>query len=98
MSYLLFQPKINQNVNFYVSEREIMSRKCQLSNKKGLVVRKVSHSKRHMNRVQRANLQRKRFWDEDAKKWRRMRVTVEMIKTISKKGLGAVLKQCGVSD
>tara|TARA_B100001758_G_C17969003_1_gene382286 strand:+ start:175 stop:411 length:237 start_codon:yes stop_codon:yes gene_type:complete len=70
-----------------------MSRKCQISNKKGLVGNNVSHSKRRTKRVQELNLQWKRFWNPETKKWVRLRVTTKILKSIGKKGLTHILKK-----
>ena len=70
-----------------------MSRQCQVSKKKGLVGNNVSHSKRRIKRVQRLNLQWKRFWNPETRKWVRLRVTAKMLKTIGTKGLLPVLRK-----
>jgi large subunit ribosomal protein L28 len=72
-----------------------MSRKCEISGKKGKVGNLVSHSKRRTKTVQEANLQWKRFWLEDEERWVRFRVSTKMIKTISKNGLKATLRKFG---
>jgi large subunit ribosomal protein L28 len=70
-----------------------MARKCQVSKKRGLVGNNVSHSKRRIKRVQRLNLQWKRFWNPETKRWVRLRVTAKILKTIGTKGLLPVLRK-----
>ena len=70
-----------------------MSRKCQLLDKKGLKGNNVSHSKRRTRRKQEVNLQWKRFFNPETKKWERYRVSARTIRTIAKKGISAVLKK-----
>lgn len=72
-----------------------MSKKCRISGKKGKVGNLVSHSKRRTKTVQEANIQWKRFWVEDENRWVRLRVSTNMIKTISKNGLKSTLRKFG---
>lgn len=69
-----------------------MAKECQISKKKGLVGNNVSHSKRRTKRRQEVNLQWKKFWDPSEEKWVRLRVCTNIVKSINKKGLSAVLK------
>ena len=75
-----------------------MSKQCQISKVKKMVRNNESDSKRRTKRCQEANLQWKRFWIEEKKKFVRLRVTTKIIKTISKKGLMAVLKKHGLQS
>ena len=72
-----------------------MSKKCSISGKKGKVGNLVSHSKRRTKTVQEANIQWKRFWVADENRWVRLRVSTNMIKTISKNGLKSTLRKFG---
>lgn len=74
-----------------------MARRCSISKKGGLVGNNVSHSKRRTKMKQELNLQWKRFWQPEKKKWVRLRVTTRMIKTITRKGFMAVLKKNKIS-
>ena len=69
-----------------------MSRECQVTGKKPLVGHNVSHSNRHTKRRFEVNLRSKRFWLEDEKRWITLRVTARGMRTIDKRGLGAVVK------
>jgi large subunit ribosomal protein L28 len=55
----------------------------------------VSHSNHKTKRRQEPNLQWKRFYLEDEKRWVRLRVSTKAMKTISRQGLRAALKACG---
>lgn len=73
-----------------------MSKKCNLTKKKSLVGNNVSHSKRRTKRTQEPNLQWKRFWHEEQKRWIRLRVSTSAIRTISKIGLSKALRKYGL--
>ncbi len=68
-----------------------MSRECQVTGKKPLVGSNVSHSNRHTKRRFEINLQTKRFWLEDEKRWITLRVSARGMRIIDKLGLGTVL-------
>lgn len=70
-----------------------MSRKCNISNKKGLTGNRVSHSNRKTKHVQNVNLQTKKFWDPEKRKWVKLRVSAKILKTIDKKGLTSTIKK-----
>ena len=69
-----------------------MSRVCDVTGKRPLVGCNVSHSNRHTKRRFEVNLQDKRFWLEDEKRWITLRVSARAMRTIDKRGLNAVLK------
>ncbi|HVK78760.1 MAG TPA: 50S ribosomal protein L28 [Kofleriaceae bacterium] len=69
-----------------------MSRVCDVTGKRPLVGSNVSHSNRHTKRRFEVNLQDKRFWLEDEKRWITLRVSARAMRTIDKRGLNAVLK------
>ncbi|HOE38134.1 MAG TPA: 50S ribosomal protein L28 [Bacteroidales bacterium] len=69
-----------------------MARVCQITGKTAMVGNNVSHSKRRTKRVFDVNLTRKRFYDEETKQWITLKVSTRGIKTISKKGLQAALR------
>ena len=69
-----------------------MSRVCEVTGKKPLVGSNVSHSNRHTKRRFEINLQEKRFWLEDEKRWITLRVSARAMRTIDKRGLAAVVK------
>jgi large subunit ribosomal protein L28 len=68
-----------------------MSRECQVTGKKPLVGSNVSHSNRHTKRRFEINLQTKRFWLEDEKRWITLRVSARGMRIIDKLGLPTVL-------
>ena len=74
-----------------------MSRKCQISDKKKLRGNKVSHSNVKTNMFQLPNLQWKKFWFEEEKRWVKLRVSTRMIRTILKNGLKNTLKKYNIS-
>ena len=69
-----------------------MSRECEVTGKKPLVGCNVSHSNRHTKKRFELNLVTKRFWLEDEKRWVTLRVTARGMRTIDKRGLGAIVK------
>lgn len=70
-----------------------MSRECQVTGKKPLVGSNVSHSNRHTKRRFEINLQTKRFWVEDEKRWVTLRVSARGMRRIDKLGLSTVLAE-----
>lgn len=73
-----------------------MARRCQLTGKKANNAYAVSHSHRRTKRLQEANLQWKRVWWPQGKRWVRLRLSTKALKTIQKKGLAAVAKEAGI--
>jgi large subunit ribosomal protein L28 len=73
-----------------------MSRKCQLTGKKANNAYAVSHSHRRTKKLQQANLQWKRIWWAEGKRWVNLRVSTKAIKTLEKKGLQAMAKEAGI--
>lgn len=72
-----------------------MAKKCHVTGKKKRVANLVSHSHRKTKTTQEANLQWKRFFNPVTKKWVRLRVSTSVLRTITKKGLAAVLRKNG---
>lgn len=73
-----------------------MSRVCQLTGKKANNGFAVSHSHRRTHKLQQVNLQSKRLWWPQAKRWVKLRISTEALKTIEKKGLQAFAKEAGL--
>jgi large subunit ribosomal protein L28 len=73
-----------------------MSRKCQLTGKKANNAFAVSHSHRRTHKLQQANLQWKRLWWPQGKRWVRLRLSTSAIKTLDHKGLDAFAKEVGL--
>jgi large subunit ribosomal protein L28 len=74
-----------------------MSRKCSLTGKRRNVGMKVSHSHIRTKKVQLPNVQSKRIWYEAENRWVRLRLSTRALRTISKKGLTAFLRDSGLS-
>ncbi|HEY9645711.1 MAG TPA: 50S ribosomal protein L28 [Chroococcidiopsis sp.] len=73
-----------------------MSRKCDLTGKKANNAYAVSHSHRRTKKLQEANLQEKRLWWPQGKRWVKLRLSTKAIKTLEKKGLAAMAKESGI--
>jgi large subunit ribosomal protein L28 len=74
-----------------------MSRKCDLTGKKANNAFSVSHSHRRTKRLQNANLQSKRIWWPEGKRWVKLLLSTRAIKTIEKKGLQAMANEAGIN-
>lgn len=70
-----------------------MSKVCQITGKHVITGNSVSHSNRKTRRTWAPNLQDRRFWLEDEKRWIDLRVSTNGLRTISKIGLGEALKR-----
>jgi large subunit ribosomal protein L28 len=70
-----------------------MGRKCQLTGKKANNAYAISHSHRRTKRLQEANLQSKRVWWPQGKRWVRLRLSTKAIKTLQNKGSNLWLKK-----
>ena len=70
-----------------------MSKVCQLTGKKPLSGNNVSHAKNKTKRKQYPNLQKKRIWLEDEKRWVTLKLSTRAIRTLEKKGVGALLNK-----
>ena len=68
-----------------------MSKICSITGKKPLTGNNVSHANNRTKRKQYPNLQTKRIWLEDEKRWVKMRISTKAIKTLDKKGLKALV-------
>jgi large subunit ribosomal protein L28 len=73
-----------------------MARRCQLTNKKRNNAFAISHSHRRTKRLQEVNLQWKRIWWEEGKRFVRLRVSTKALKTLKTKGLGAMAREAGI--
>ena len=70
-----------------------MSRVCQVTGKKAMVGNTVSHANNRSKRRFEVNLQSKRFWLEDEKRWVRLRVSTSGMKVINQRGIAAVVRE-----
>ena len=62
-----------------------MSRICQLTGKKPLSGNNVSHANNRTRRRQLPNLQKKRIWLEEEKRWVVMKISTKALKALDKK-------------
>ncbi|MGL5082502.1 MAG: 50S ribosomal protein L28 [Microcoleaceae cyanobacterium] len=74
-----------------------MSRRCQLTGKKANNAMAVSHSHRRTHKLQQPNLQWKRVWWLQGKRWVRLKLSTKAIKTLETKGLQAMAKEAGIN-
>ncbi|HNV99737.1 MAG TPA: 50S ribosomal protein L28 [Chitinophagales bacterium] len=70
-----------------------MARVCELTGKKTISGNNVSHSNRKTRRKFYPNLQEKKFFIPEENRWVTLKVSTSAIRTISKKGLSAYLKE-----
>ena len=74
-----------------------MSRRCQITGLKPLRARNISHAHNVTNRFQRPNLQRKRLYVPELKRFVRLKISTRALRTIAKKGLLPFLKSQGLT-
>jgi large subunit ribosomal protein L28 len=74
-----------------------MSRVCQLTGKSANNGYAVSHSHRRTKKKQEVNLQWKRIWWPEGKRFVRLRLSTKAIKTLEKKGLTAFANEAGLN-
>ncbi|MCC7302750.1 MAG: 50S ribosomal protein L28 [Bacteroidia bacterium] len=70
-----------------------MSKICQITGKKVMVGNNVSHANNKTKRTFLPNLQIKRFYHPEEKKWITLKVSAAGMRTINKKGLSIALKE-----
>ncbi len=70
-----------------------MSRICQITGKKSVVGHTVSHSNIKTKRRFNPNLQDKRFFIPEEKKWITLRVSAHGLKVINRRGIYACIKE-----
>lgn len=68
-----------------------MSRICQVTGRKPAFGNNVSHSHRKTRRRWNPNIQNKRFWVPNEKRWVTLTVSAKGVKTINKHGIERVL-------
>jgi large subunit ribosomal protein L28 len=84
-------------VSIHARNPEIaMPRKCVLTGKQANNAFAISHSHRRTKKLQEANLQEKRVWWPQGKRWVKLRLSTKAIKTLERKGLAAMAKEAGV--
>ncbi|OGI38826.1 MAG: 50S ribosomal protein L28 [Candidatus Muproteobacteria bacterium RBG_16_62_13] len=70
-----------------------MSRVCQVTGKRVMTGNTVSHANNRNRRRFLPNLQSKRLWVESEKRWVRIRLSHQGLRTIDKKGIDVVLAE-----
>ena len=70
----------------------MMSRVCEVTGKKPMFGNNVSHAKNKTKRRFNINLQRKKFWLPDEKRYVTLRVSASGMKIIDKKGIKKVVE------
>lgn len=74
-----------------------MSRKCQLTGKGSMVGNRVSHANNKSKVRLLPNIQSKRFYLATEKRFVRLKVSTEAIRTINKIGVEAFARKAGLS-
>ena len=73
-----------------------MSRVCELTGAKANNGMAVSHSHIRTKKLQQVNLQKRRLWWQEGKKWINIRISTKTLKSIQKVGLDKFAKANGV--
>ena len=68
-----------------------MARECQVTGKRAMSGNSVSHANNKTRRRFLPNLHERRFWVPSEKRWVRLRVSSNALRTIDKNGIEAVL-------
>lgn len=84
------------SVPFKKPLQTVARRICPFTGKKSNRANKVSHSNHKTKKLQFVNLQYKRIWWEEGKRYVKLRLSTKAIKTIEKNGLAAVAKKAGI--
>jgi large subunit ribosomal protein L28 len=72
-------------------EDRAMSRVCEVTGKRPTVGNRVSHANNRKKRRFLPNLHVQRFWLEDEKRWVKLRLSANAMRTIEKNGIESVL-------
>ena len=70
-----------------------MSRVCDITGKKPMFGNKVSHAHNKSRRRLNINLQKKKFWLPDEKRYVTLRISTRGMRIIDKKGITRVVKE-----
>jgi large subunit ribosomal protein L28 len=73
-----------------------MSRRCQLTGKKANNSFTISFSHKRNKRLQQVNLQQKRVWWAEGKRFVTLLLSTKAIKTLQRKGLSTFAKEAGL--
>jgi large subunit ribosomal protein L28 len=74
-----------------------MSKRCQLTGTTVMSGNNVSHANNRTRRRFLPNLQKKRIWIPEEKRWITLTITAKAIKTLDKKGYLAMAKELKAS-
>jgi large subunit ribosomal protein L28 len=74
-----------------------MSRLCQLTGKKANNSVTISFSHKRNKRLQHVNLQQKRVWWPEGKRFVTLQLSTKAIKTLQRKGLSTFAKEAGLN-
>jgi len=69
-----------------------MAKECQVTGKRRMIGHNVSHSNIKTKRIFAPNLQVKKIFLPEEKRWIRLKVSTSALRTIDKKGISACLK------
>lgn len=70
-----------------------MSRVCQVTGKKAMTGNSVSHANNKTKRRFEVNLQSKRYWLPEEKRWIRLRLSTSAMKTVNRRGISAIVHE-----
>jgi large subunit ribosomal protein L28 len=70
-----------------------MARQCQVTGKRAMSGNNVSHANNKTRRRFLPNLHERRFWVPSEKRWVRLRVSSNALRTIDKNGIESVLAE-----
>jgi large subunit ribosomal protein L28 len=70
-----------------------MARQCQVTGKRAMSGNNVSHANNKTKRRFLPNLHERRFWVPSEKRWVRLRVSSNALRTIDKNGIETVLAE-----
>ncbi len=73
-----------------------MARRCELTGKGPIAGNNVSHANNKTRRRFLPNLQTKRIWIPEEKRFVTLKITTRAIRTLDKKGLKAMLKDANI--
>jgi large subunit ribosomal protein L28 len=74
-----------------------MSRVCQVTKKRPIVGNRVSHANNRKRRRFLPNLHVQRFWLEGEKRWVKLRLSTNALRTVEKKGIDAIVAELRAS-
>lgn len=73
-----------------------MSRKCEITGKTAQNGHIVSHANNKANHLREVNLQTRRIWVAELKKFVKVKLSAHGLKIVDRKGAYAALKEAGV--